>query len=214
MVYTSSSIALSALEILANRTGELPDDYVSVSVDIPDDVRVVTVPEAALPFKWWSNPRLTEPRYCPDRFRDRKWKNEGPPSAPPSASCVPENKLAAGGSRAFAGTVFGNGNKLEPDGTPSAGTCPPASAAKLAKPSAVHTSEKFKSAGGAWNDILPPPLNTCGQFKLMTGSFPALQLRVENGGRLVSTYPRPWLSGENLNTNPPCRGSLLRSLSP
>ena len=48
MIYTASSLALSALEILANRTNELPDDYVAVSVEIPDDLSVIRLSEAQL----------------------------------------------------------------------------------------------------------------------------------------------------------------------
>ena len=62
MIYTASSLALSALEILASRAGELPDNYVAVSVEIPDDLSVITMSEAILPPNWWSNPHLAKTR--------------------------------------------------------------------------------------------------------------------------------------------------------
>ncbi len=62
MIYTASSLALSALEILANRTNELPDDYVAVSVEIPDDLTIITLSEAELPTNWWTNPHQVETR--------------------------------------------------------------------------------------------------------------------------------------------------------
>jgi len=62
VIYTASSLALSALEILANRTNELPDDYVAVSVEIPDDLSVIRLSEAQLPPNWWANPHQVETR--------------------------------------------------------------------------------------------------------------------------------------------------------
>lgn len=60
MIYTASSLALSALEILANLTTELPEDYVAVSVEIPDGLSIKTLPESELPPNWWTNPRPAE----------------------------------------------------------------------------------------------------------------------------------------------------------
>jgi RES domain-containing protein len=62
VIYTASSLALSALEILASRTDELPDDYVAVSVEIPDDLSIITLSEAELPRNWWANPHQVETR--------------------------------------------------------------------------------------------------------------------------------------------------------
>jgi len=50
------------LEILANRTTELPDDYVAVRVEIPDDLSVTTLSGAELPHNWWVNPHQVETR--------------------------------------------------------------------------------------------------------------------------------------------------------
>ena len=48
MIYTASSAALAALEILANRTNELPDDYIAVSVDIQGSAVAAHKPAPAL----------------------------------------------------------------------------------------------------------------------------------------------------------------------
>jgi RES domain-containing protein len=61
LIYTASSLALSALEILASRR-ELPDDYGSVSVEIPDDLMVREMAIDELPPNWWSNPHPNETR--------------------------------------------------------------------------------------------------------------------------------------------------------
>jgi RES domain-containing protein len=55
VIYTASSLALSVLEMLASR-GVLPDNYVHVRVDIPDDILISTFFEADLPANWWANP--------------------------------------------------------------------------------------------------------------------------------------------------------------
>jgi RES domain-containing protein len=55
VIYTGASLALSALEILASRS-VLADDYVSVRVDIADDVSISVFSEEDLPPDWWINP--------------------------------------------------------------------------------------------------------------------------------------------------------------
>ena len=60
-IYSASSQALGALEILANCL-ELPLDYVAVSINIPDDLAVTTLTPASLPEHWWTNPHPPETR--------------------------------------------------------------------------------------------------------------------------------------------------------
>ncbi len=61
IVYTSSSLALAALEVLvhANPT-ELVGPFIAVSADIPDDVRVKRLPPADLPKNWRTYPAPAE----------------------------------------------------------------------------------------------------------------------------------------------------------
>jgi RES domain-containing protein len=59
-MYTASSLALCALELLATRAGELPDDYVAFSVAIPDSIAITRWSEADLPANWWAIPHPTE----------------------------------------------------------------------------------------------------------------------------------------------------------
>ena len=82
MIYTASSAALAALEILANRTNELPDDYIAVSVDIPNDLRIITLSETDLPNNWRANPHPVETRNLGGEWsRDLKSAVLGVPSA-------------------------------------------------------------------------------------------------------------------------------------
>jgi RES domain-containing protein len=48
------------LEILAGSGRYLPDDYVSVAVEIPDDVAITTFSQNDLPADWWRNPHQIE----------------------------------------------------------------------------------------------------------------------------------------------------------
>jgi RES domain-containing protein len=82
VIYTASSAALAALEILANRTNELPDDYIAVSVDIPNDLRIITLSETDLPNNWRANPHPVETRNLGGEWsRDLKSAVLGVPSA-------------------------------------------------------------------------------------------------------------------------------------
>jgi RES domain-containing protein len=60
VIYAASSLALAALEILASRTEEFPDDYVATPVELPDDVPILALSESDLPANWWSNPHPVE----------------------------------------------------------------------------------------------------------------------------------------------------------
>ena len=53
MVYTSSSLALAAMEVLVHLDpGVEPDDLVAVSANLPDDVKLQTLPLQSLPANW------------------------------------------------------------------------------------------------------------------------------------------------------------------
>jgi len=53
VIYTASSLALSALEVMASRS-VLPDDY--VCVDIPNDIPISSFSDSELPPDWWVYP--------------------------------------------------------------------------------------------------------------------------------------------------------------
>ena len=55
VIYTASSLALSALEVMASRS-VLPDDYVCVAVDIPNDIPISSFSNSELPPDWWVYP--------------------------------------------------------------------------------------------------------------------------------------------------------------
>ncbi len=55
VIYTAESRALCALEVIVN-ANELADDYVSISIEIPDDVAITSLSVADLPSGWDSNP--------------------------------------------------------------------------------------------------------------------------------------------------------------
>jgi len=58
VLYMSENRSLAVLEILVHLTSSLPDKYVLGAADIPDDIPVETVDEAALPECWQVlNPR-------------------------------------------------------------------------------------------------------------------------------------------------------------
>jgi RES domain-containing protein len=55
VIYTAESYALCALEVLVNED-ELANDYVSISIEIPDDLAITSLSVADLPPGWDSNP--------------------------------------------------------------------------------------------------------------------------------------------------------------
>lgn len=59
VIYTAESRALCALEVLVN-ADELADDYISISIEIPDDLLMVSVSVADLPTGWDSYPSIEE----------------------------------------------------------------------------------------------------------------------------------------------------------
>lgn len=57
MVYCTGSLALAALEAFVHLSpGLLPDDYVAIEVDIPDEVKIEEVDMGALPADWRDTP--------------------------------------------------------------------------------------------------------------------------------------------------------------
>jgi RES domain-containing protein len=68
VIYTASSLALCALEILASRAGELPDDYVSYPVIVPDSLEITQWSEAVLTPNWRANPHPAETRDLGSRW--------------------------------------------------------------------------------------------------------------------------------------------------
>jgi RES domain-containing protein len=61
VIYTAASRALCALEVLAN-ADELGDDYISISIEIPDTLSITSMSVADLPTGWDSNPSLDATR--------------------------------------------------------------------------------------------------------------------------------------------------------
>jgi RES domain-containing protein len=61
VINSAESRALCALEVLAN-ADELADDYISISIEIPDDLPITTMPVADLPTGWDSNPSIEATR--------------------------------------------------------------------------------------------------------------------------------------------------------
>lgn len=61
VIYTAASRALCALEVLAN-ADELADDYISISIEIPDSLSITSMSVADLPTGWDSNPSLDATR--------------------------------------------------------------------------------------------------------------------------------------------------------
>jgi RES domain-containing protein len=57
-VYTSASLSLAALELLAHLTRdvELPSDLVAIAAEIPDSIRVTRVAANTLPVGWRRSP--------------------------------------------------------------------------------------------------------------------------------------------------------------
>lgn len=56
-IYTGASRALCALEVLVN-ADELADDYVSIAIEIPDDLAILSLSIGDLPAGWDSNPSV------------------------------------------------------------------------------------------------------------------------------------------------------------
>jgi RES domain-containing protein len=56
VIYAASSLSLSAIEILAGSGLELPEDYVSVGIEIRDEIPVTTLLQKDLPQNWSANP--------------------------------------------------------------------------------------------------------------------------------------------------------------
>jgi RES domain-containing protein len=61
VIYSAESRALCALEVLAN-ADELADDYISIPIEIPDDLAITTIAVADLPPGWNSNPSIDATR--------------------------------------------------------------------------------------------------------------------------------------------------------
>ncbi len=72
VVYTSSSLALAALEFLVHVAADrLPTDLVRLEVDVPDDLAIERVEREALPPGWRRYPAPEELRRLGDEWLDR-----------------------------------------------------------------------------------------------------------------------------------------------
>jgi RES domain-containing protein len=111
-LYTSSTIALAALEYLVHLdSDEAPHDLIATRIDVPDDLAIATIAPQSLPARWY---RYPAPAAC--RAVGDAWLREGKtailcvPSAP-----VPEEwnylinprhqgfaRIRRSGARAFA----------------------------------------------------------------------------------------------------------------
>ncbi len=73
VVYTSATLSLAALEYFVHVSKETrPDDLVSISLEIPNDVRIECVAESKLPPKWRTYPAIDEVKEI-----GRKWIKNG-----------------------------------------------------------------------------------------------------------------------------------------
>ena len=61
MVYSAESLALCALEVIVN-VNELADDYVSISIEIPNDLEITSRSVADLPSGWDAYPSIDATR--------------------------------------------------------------------------------------------------------------------------------------------------------
>ena len=81
VVYTSATLSLAALEILVHTEKDLlPDDLVSVEIDVPESVSVRVVPAHSLPKDWQAYPGPSSLRALGDDWLD---------SGETSVLCVP-----------------------------------------------------------------------------------------------------------------------------
>ena len=61
VVYTSQSLSLAVLEYLVNvSVADLPDDLVSVQIEIPDELRVTSIAIKDLPNGWRTFPAIED----------------------------------------------------------------------------------------------------------------------------------------------------------
>ncbi len=69
MLYTASSRALAQSEVAAHFTlATLPDDYVMVTIDIPDDVKITVIDLNHLPPEWDAFPPSLSTQLIGDEF--------------------------------------------------------------------------------------------------------------------------------------------------
>ena len=61
VVYSAESLALCALEVIVN-VNELADDYVSISIEIPNDLEITSRSVADLPSGWDAYPSIDATR--------------------------------------------------------------------------------------------------------------------------------------------------------
>jgi RES domain-containing protein len=61
LIYSAESRALCALEVIVN-ADELAEDYISISIEIPDALSITSKSDADLPTGWDSNPGMAETR--------------------------------------------------------------------------------------------------------------------------------------------------------
>ena len=72
-VFASATLSLAALERFVHTDPELePDDLVTIAIDVPDDMRVDTIPAGELPYAWRGVPAPLSLAALGDR-----WLREG-----------------------------------------------------------------------------------------------------------------------------------------
>ena len=81
VIYTAASRALCALEVLVN-ADELADDYISIEIEIPDDLGCTSMEIPDLPLGWDANPSIGATR---DIGSDWARSNSTPVLSVPSA---------------------------------------------------------------------------------------------------------------------------------
>ncbi|WP_259015882.1 RES family NAD+ phosphorylase [Emticicia fluvialis] len=69
LIYAAANRSLAMAEVAVHFTwATLPEDYVMISIDIPDDIAIIEVAEAALPANWKDFPHPVSTQKFGDEF--------------------------------------------------------------------------------------------------------------------------------------------------
>ncbi len=69
MIYTAANRSLAMAEVAVHFSlATLPDDYVMLTIEIPDDIRIAEIDENILPENWRDFPHPEETRKFGDQF--------------------------------------------------------------------------------------------------------------------------------------------------
>ena len=69
MIYTAANRSLAMAEVAVHFSlATLPDDYLMLTIEIPDDIRIAEIDESILPENWRDFPHPEETRKFGDQF--------------------------------------------------------------------------------------------------------------------------------------------------